>query len=98
MPLYVLLTKLTDSCKNQLREEPEILEDICSKLEACEYNNLPQLATLGEYNFVNLIELENEKEVYGIALKLNSIPGVITKVLPALPLSEYKKELQKMKK
>lgn len=98
MPLYVLLTKLTEACKNQLREEPEILDEICNKLEACERSNFPQLATLGEYNFVNIIELENENEVYGLALELNSIQGIVTKVLPALPMSEYKKELYKMKK
>jgi uncharacterized protein with GYD domain len=98
VPLFILLTKLSGACKDRLRGQPEILDEICGKLEACEAGNLPQYATLGEYNFVNVIDLKDEKMVYGLALELNSIDGVETVVLPALPMEEYKKIIQKMKK
>ena len=98
MPLFVLLTKLSGACKDRLRGEPEILDEICEKLEVCEIGDLPQYATLGEYNFVNLIDLKDEEMVYGLALELNSIDGVETVVLPALPMDEYKKIIKKMKK
>ena len=98
MPLFILLTKLTGAYKEKLREQPEILEEICNKLETCSQSGLPQYATLGEYTFVNIIELENEKTVYGLALELNSVKGVETIVLPAISLQEYKMEVEKIKK
>ena len=97
MPLFVLLTKLTGACKEKLRDEPEILEDICSKLESCDQKGLPQLATLGQYNFINIIEVENEKTAYRLALELNSRGDVETTVLPALLMKDYLDEVKKMK-
>jgi uncharacterized protein with GYD domain len=97
MPLFVLLTKLTGTCKEKLRDEPEILEEICSKIKSCDQGSLPQLATLGQYNFINIIELEKENMIYGITLELNSIEGIETVILPALPINEYLSEVKKMK-
>jgi uncharacterized protein with GYD domain len=94
MPLFVLLTKLTGACKQKLRDEPEILEEICNKLEGCDQKGFPQLATLGQYNF---IDVENEKTVYRLALELNSRGDVETIVMPALPMKEYLNEAKKMK-
>lgn len=98
LPLFVLLTKLSGTCKERLRGEPEILDEICGKLEACKKGDFPQFATLGEYNFINIIELSDEKMVYALALELNAIEGVETVVLPALPMSEYKNIVQKMRR
>ncbi len=97
MPLFVLLTKLTGACKEKLRDEPEILEDICSKLESCDQSGLPQLATLGQYNFINIIDVEEEKTAYRLALELNSRGDVETTVLPALLMKDYLGEVRKMK-
>ena len=96
MPLFVLLTKLTVACKQKLRYEPEILEEICSKLEECNQHDFPQLATLGEYNFVNIIEVENKETAYKISLELNSRGDVETIVMPALPLRKYLNEVKKI--
>ena len=98
MPLFVLLTKLTGKCKQKLRDEPEILEEICSKLRGCDKGHLPQLATLGQYNFVNIVEVDDEKTAYRLSLELNSREDSETIVLPALPIAEYLKEIKKMTK
>jgi uncharacterized protein with GYD domain len=97
MPLFVLLTKLTGSCKQRLRDEPEILEEICNKLGSCDQKKFPQLATLGQYNFINIIEVENEKTVYALALELNSRGDVETTIMPALLMNEYLNEIKRMK-
>ncbi|MBW1668637.1 MAG: GYD domain-containing protein [Deltaproteobacteria bacterium] len=95
--MFVLLTKLTGACKEKLRDEPEILEDICSKLESYDQSGLPQLATLGQYNFINIIDVEEEKTAYRLALELNSRGDVETTVLPALLMKDYLGEVRKMK-
>ena len=96
MPLFVLLTKLTVACKKKLRYEPKILEEICRKLEGCNQHDFPQLATIGEYNFVNIIEVENKETAYKMAFELNSRGDVETIVMPALPLSKYLNEVKIM--
>ncbi len=95
MPIFVLLSTLTGECKERLRNEPEILLDICNKIMDCHTDTLPQLATLGPYNFVNIVEVESEEAIYKISAELNSSGTVKTTVMPALPLKEY---LYKMKK
>ena len=98
MPLYVLLTKLTGKCMQKLRDEPEILEEICIKLGGCDKGNLPQLATLGQYNFVNIVEVDDEKTAYKLSLELNSRGDTETIVLPPMPIDEYLQEIKKMSK
>jgi uncharacterized protein with GYD domain len=97
MPLFVLLTKLTSACKEKLRDEPDILEEICGKLEGCDQRGLPQLATLSQYNFINIIDVKEEKTVYRLALELNSRGDVETTVLPALLMKDYLGEVRKMR-
>jgi len=97
MSLFVLLTRLTGSCKQQLRNEPEILEEICKKLEGCSQGQFPQLATLGQYDFVNIVEAKNEETVYRLSLELNSRGDLETIVMPAIPLKKYLEEVKKMK-
>ncbi len=96
MPLFVLLMRLTGACKQKLRDEPEILEEICSKIEGCNRGSHPQFATLGQYNFVNIVEVEDEKAVYKLSMELNSRGDNETIVLPALPLREYLADVKKM--
>lgn len=95
MPIFVLLSTLTGECKERLRNEPEILLDICNKIMDCHTDTLPQLATLGPYNFVNILEVDSEEVIYRISAELNSQGNIKTTVMPALPLKEY---LSKMKK
>lgn len=98
MPLFVLLSVLTNECKKRLRDEPEILMDICYKLRECHAQNLPQLATLGPYNFINIVETESEEIIYRISAELNSLGTMKTIVMPALPLNKYLSEIKKMAK
>lgn len=96
MTLFVILTKLTGACKRKLKDEPEILEEICRKLEDCDQGGLPQLATLGPYDFINIVDVEDERTAYRLSLELNSRGDVETMVMPAIPLKEYLSDVQRM--
>jgi uncharacterized protein with GYD domain len=48
-----------------------------------------QFATLGQYNFVNIVETETEEAVYKLSMKLNSRGDLDTIVLPEIPLKNY---------
>ena len=98
MPIFILLSTLTVECKERLRNEPDILVDICNKLKECHMNALPQFATLGPYNFVNIVEVESEKAIYRISAELNSLGTIKTTVMPAIPLKEYLSEIKQMAK
>lgn len=96
MPIFVLLSTLTGECKERLRNEPEILCGICKKLESCRTNNLPQLATLGPYNFINIVDVEKEEDIYRMSTELNSLGTMKTTIMPAIPLEEYLSVIKKM--
>jgi uncharacterized protein with GYD domain len=52
---------------------------------------------LGQYNFVNIVDVEDERTVYKLSLDLNSRGDVETMIMPALPLGEYLSEIKRMK-
>jgi uncharacterized protein with GYD domain len=61
-------------------------------------DTLPQFATLGPYNFVNIVEVESDKAIYGISAELNALVTIKTIVMTALPLKEYLYKINKMAK
>ena len=89
MPVFVLLSTLTDEFKEKLRNEPELLLDVCCKMEGYNQDILSQIVTLGPYNFLNIVEVKDEKAIYRISEEMDSTGNMKTLVMPALPLREY---------
>lgn len=69
-----------------MRDDTEILEEICGKLGGCDGKDYPQLAISEQYDFVNIVDVEDERMVNRLSLELSSRGDVETVVIPALPL------------
>ncbi len=89
MPRYILLSKLTDEGWKTIKTKPERIKEVNKELEALGVKVLSQYATLGEYDFVNVVEARDNKTVAKVSLELGSRGTIQITTMPAIPIDEF---------
>ena len=89
MPPYILLSKLTDDGWKTVKERPERIREVNRELEAMGIKVLSQYATLGEYDFVNIVEAADNKTIGRVSIELGSRGTIHLKTMPAIPIEEF---------
>ncbi len=56
MATYIMLSNLTDDGRKTLKERPERLKEVNKEVESMVARVTAQYATMGGYDFVNIIE------------------------------------------
>ena len=89
MPTYILLSKLTAEGRKTIRENPGRIQEVNKEVEALGVKVLSQYATLGPYDFVNIVEAPDNKTVVKVSVELGARGTVEITSLPTIPLSEF---------
>jgi uncharacterized protein with GYD domain len=89
MPTYILLSKLTDEGWKTVREKPERIKEVNRELEAMGVKVVHQYATLGSYDFVNIVEAPDNKTIARISIEMGSRGTVQIMSVPAIPIDEF---------
>jgi len=89
MPVYVLLSTLTDEGRKTVKERPERIREVNKEIEALGAKVLSQYAVLGPYDFVNIVEAPNNKTIARVSLELGSRGTVQITSLAAIPIDEF---------
>lgn len=89
MPTYVLLSKLTDEGWKTVRAKPERIKEVNRELEAMGVKVVYQYATLGPYDFVNIVEASDNETIARISIELGSRGTIQIMSLPAIPIDEF---------
>lgn len=89
MPTYILLSKLTDEGWKTVREKPERIKEVNRELEAMGVKVVHQYATLGSYDFVNIVEAPDNKTIARVSLEMGSRGTVQIMSVPAIPIDEF---------
>jgi len=95
MPRYILLSKLTNEGWKTVRERPERIKEVNRELEAFGVKVLSQYATLGNYDFVNIVEAPDNKTVAKVSIELGSRGTIQITTLPAIPIDEFIASIKK---
>ncbi len=72
MAIYVMLTTLTAEGRETLKEQPRRLKEVNKEVEATEVKILAQYSLLGPYDFINILEVPDNKTVAKVATELGS--------------------------
>ncbi len=72
MPTYILLTTLTAQGVQTLKANPARLREVNRDVEEIGAKVLHQWATIGEYDFVNIVEAPDSATVAKISLALGA--------------------------
>ena len=86
MPLYLMLTTLTEKGRQTLNANPARLREVNRDVEELGAKVLHQWASLGEYDFVNVVEAPDELAMANLSLKLGARGSVKFQTMPLLPV------------
>ena len=88
MPVYVMLTRLTEQGASTIKSKPERILEVDSQLGEMGLKVLQQYAVLGRYDFVNIVEAPDNATVARIALELASRGSIRIETLAAMPVED----------
>ena len=94
MVWFVVLSKLTDEGAKTLKERPERVKEVNKELESYGVRVVHQFVTFGEYDFVNIVEVDKPENLLKALIELNSRGSVRTTTLYAFPVDEALKALK----
>jgi uncharacterized protein with GYD domain len=89
LPLYILLSTLTDEGWKTVKEKPERIKEVNREIEKYGVKVLYQYATLGQYDFVNIVEAPDNKTIARVSIELGSRGTIQIKSMPAIPIDEF---------
>jgi uncharacterized protein with GYD domain len=89
MPIYILLSTLTVQGVQTLKSNPDRLRAVNQDVEELGCKVLHQWATLGEVDFINVVEAPDEKTIARVSISLAARGSTKVRTLPALSIDEF---------
>lgn len=97
MPIYVMLTTLTDEGMKTLKHRPERIKEVDKEVvERFGVKILAQYAVMGPYDFVNILEAPDNDTVVKMAIELGSRGTIRTLTMPAIEVDQLIKDLKEL--
>jgi uncharacterized protein with GYD domain len=93
MPIYILLSTLTQQGVQTLKSNPERLRQVNQDVEELGCRILHQWATLGEFDFVNVVEAPDTATVAKMSVALGARGSTRIETLPALEVEDFLRAL-----
>jgi uncharacterized protein with GYD domain len=88
MPIFILLSKLSTQGVQTLRSNPDRLREVNSDVEELGAKVLHQWATLGEWDFLNVVEAPDTATIARVSVALGARGSTKIQTLPALTIDE----------
>ena len=89
MPTYIMLTKLTPEGIQTIKNNPARIREVNTEIAQLGAEVKAQWATLGEYDFVNVVEAPDEKTMARVSLELGSRGTSRYETLTAIPIDDF---------
>ena len=91
---YILLSTLTPEGQKTLKNKPERIKEVNKEIEAFGVKVLEQYAVLGPYDFVNIVEAENNDMVFKMSVELGSRGTIKILSMPSMTIDDLIKTLK----
>src|SRR5439155_3275096 len=86
---YVLLTKVTAAGVKTVQSNPRRIKKVNEEIEAMGARVVAQYATLGRYDFVNIVEAKDVETVARVSVGLGARGTVQIETLSAIPIETF---------
>ncbi len=93
MPTYIMLSNLTESGAKTVSRKPQRIQEVNSELEKAGVKVIAQYATLGPYDFVNVVEAESNSTIAKASVRLASRGSIQITTLAAVDMEEFIRSL-----
>src|SRR3989304_2663198 len=94
MPLYILLSSLTDEGRKTVKSKPERIKEVNKEIEGMGAKVLGQYAVLGPHDFINIVEAPSNETMVKISVALGSRGTIQIMTLPAMTIDQFIKTLK----
>jgi uncharacterized protein with GYD domain len=94
MGVYVVLSKLTDEGRKTIKENPKRILEVNKELAKMGVKVREQFAVLGPYDFVNIVEAEDNAAMLKMSVDLGARGSVQLLSLAALPIEDFIKKIK----
>ena len=95
MPIYLMLTTLTDEGRRTIKENPQRIKEVNKEVEAMGVKILAQYALLGQYDFANILEASGMEAISKVAIELGARGTLHTMTLAAITLDDFINSMKK---
>src|SRR5437867_10664407 len=89
MGTYVVVTKLTPAGRKSLHANPDRLAEVNRRVERMGAKIRHQYATLGQHDFVTLLEAPDNESVARISTEIASVGTVRLTTYPTVPMDRF---------
>ena len=89
MPTWILLTTLAPEGVQTIKNNPHRIREVNSEIEQLGATVKAQWATLGRFDFVNVVEAPDEKTMARVSLELGSRGTARYESLPSIPIDDF---------
>jgi uncharacterized protein with GYD domain len=93
MPVYVMLTNLTTEGVQTLKNNPTRVGEVNKEVEQLGVKVKDQWATLGQYDFITIIEAPDDATMAKVSVELGSRGTMSSQTLAAMPAEDLAKAL-----
>ena len=94
MPIYIMLTTLTDEGAKTIKSNPSRIKDVNKEVENMGVRVLSQYAVLGPFDFVNILEAPDNETIARVSAELSSRGSIRVQTMAAIPIDSF---IQKFK-
>jgi len=89
MPTFVLMSTLTPEGVQTIKNNPTRIREVNKEVEQLGATVKAQWATLGRYDFVNIVEAPDEQTIARVSLELGSRGTAKYETLVAIPVDDF---------
>jgi len=89
MATYILLSNLTDEGAKTIKRNPGRIKEVNKELEALGVKVVAQYAVLGPYDFVNIVEAQNNETIARVSAELASRGSIKIMTMTAIPIDDF---------
>jgi uncharacterized protein with GYD domain len=93
VPTYIMLTSFTADGVKTIKNHPGRVQEVNKEMEQLGVKVLSQWATLGQYDFVSVVEAPDETTMAKVSVELGSRGTTSNETLTAIPAEEFTQSL-----
>jgi uncharacterized protein with GYD domain len=95
MPLYIMMSNLTDEGRKTIKANPFRIKEVNKEVESYGVKVIAQYVVLGQFDFINVLEAPDNEAIARLMTDIGSRGTVTTSTLSALTLDDFIKAMSK---
>jgi len=94
MPLYAMLSTLTDEGRKTIQKNPGRIQEVNKEIEKMGVKVVSQYAALGAFDFVSIVEAPDNLTVAKLSVQLGSRGTVQFQTIPLIEVEEFIRKIK----